>query len=289
MGAEVWAVIGRRNEKWTGRMITARGLDQPRVAFPLEQAPISLELGAQVELGLVHRKMPKAAVSGALVLAIEWVGDQVEITLDPDEPAVFRDSIPGVEAAAVDRRGPVRVFPRAGHGIQVPVRIQEDMGGKPLLARLCDASAGGLGLLFPYAAEERLCFSRVLLCEIATPSGEKREVACTIRNRLLAEDGVRYGVEFAPLAHDPATPLPVPEPFEPLWDCSCGATDLLVATHQRCPQCGRVRSGRTRLPQQGGMLSAVIHPYVGTDRRCRSCGALWSQDAKFCARCGLRL
>jgi hypothetical protein len=209
-----------------------------------------------------------------------------------------------VEAAALDRRGPVRVFPRAGDGIQVPVRIQEDMGGRTLLARLCDASAGGLGLLFPYAAEERLCFSRVLLCEIAAPSGERREVSCTIRNRILAEDGVRYGVEFAPVALHPAGldpsqpapaqtglggPLPVPQPFEPLWDCSCGAAGLLVATHPRCPQCGRVRSGHTRLPHQGGLLSAVVHPYVGRDRRCRSCGAMWSLEAKFCARCGLKL
>lgn len=286
MAAEVWAVIGRRGEKWTGRMVTARGLDRPCVAFATDQAPSFLELGAQVELGLATRKMTKAARCGAQIESVEWIGEHVEITLDPDEPELFHEAIPGLADQAPERRQNERVFPRSGDGIQVPVRTEEDLGAKPLLARLCDASAGGLGLLFSMGAEERLRFSRVLLCELVTPSGDKREVSCAIRNRRLAVDGVRYGVEFT---SDVGSKIMELLPFEPLWDCSCGAAGLLVATHPRCPQCGKPREGSTRLPHRDGLLSAVVHPYIGREQRCKSCGAYWSNAAKFCARCGLKL
>ena len=45
----------------------------------------------------------------------------------------------GLAEDADDRRSQIRVFPRSGDGIQVPVKVQEDLGGRPLMARLCDA------------------------------------------------------------------------------------------------------------------------------------------------------
>ncbi|MEQ1500754.1 MAG: PilZ domain-containing protein [Myxococcota bacterium] len=281
---EVWAVIHRRGDSWTGRMVTAQGLDTPRIAFTAEAAPPAIQLGAQVELGLATRKMAKAVRCGAQVVAIEWTPLGIEISLDPDEPELFHEAIPGLAENPGDRRAEVRVFPRSGHGVHVPVRLEDDLGGKPLMARVTDASTGGLGLLFPYAAEERLCYSRVLLVELESSAGKRQEVECQVRNRTLVEDGVRYGVEFR-IAREPA-----PQPFEPLWDCSaCGARGLLAASHLRCPECGRPRSGPTRIPSRDGRLSAAIHPYLGTERTCRACGSKWSEHAKFCAQCGLRL
>lgn len=277
-------MVHRRGDRWTGRLVNAKGLDQPRIAFPLDQAPYMHELGAQVELGLAARKMAKAVRCGALMIAVEWTGTGIEITYDPDEPELFAEAIPGLAQDGDDRRSQIRVFPRSGDGIQVPVKVQEDLGGRPLVARLCDASAGGLGLLFPYSLEERLCFARVLLCEIAIAGGTRREVPCRVRNRTLLEDGVRYGVEFSTENGDPP-----PQPFEPLWDCTCGEIGLLAATHLRCPRCGRPRSATTRVPHRDGLLSTVSHPFVGTALTCRSCGSQWSADAKFCARCGLGL
>jgi hypothetical protein len=117
---------------------------------------------------------------------------------------------------------------------------------------------------------------------VAEPDGGRREVECVVRNRTLLQDGVRYGVEFA----SPA--VTAVQPFEPLWDCPCGETGLLAATHLRCPNCGRPRSTNTRLPHRDGLLSLTVHVYSGTEKRCR-CGATWSAMAKFCARCGLAL
>jgi PilZ domain-containing protein len=276
-------VVQRLGEGWTGRMVTARGLDQPRIAFPANNAPASLPLGAQVDLGLATRAMAKAVRCGAQLIAVEWAPEGVELTFDPDEPELFRDEIPGLVKDPPERRSSVRVFPRSGEGIRVPVRLQEDLAAKPLVARLCDASAGGLGLLFPYSSEEKLCFSRALLCEVVEPGGERREVDCLVRNRTLLPDGVRYGVEFV----NPGSAAV--QPFEPLWDCPCGETGLLAASHKRCLRCGRPRSTNTRLPHRDGLLSLPAHLYTGTDRRCRSCGATWSSAAKFCGSCGLGL
>lgn len=280
---DVWAVIYRLGQSWTGRMVTARGFDQPRIAFNPDAAPPCLALGCQVELGLATRKSPVVR-GGALVTAVEWTPLGVEITLDPDEPESFRDAIPGIVPDGADRRTEVRVFPRTGDGIRVAVRIQEDMGGEPLQARVTDASAGGLGLLFPYELEDRLCFARVLLVDLDGPSGDRNDVECEVRNRTLVEDGVRYGLEFRPSRE------PSPQPFEPLWDCAhCAATGLLAASHLRCPECGRPRTGPTRIPQRNGQLSLSSHPYQGNALTCRSCGAKWSIAAKFCAKCGLGL
>ncbi|MEZ4237851.1 MAG: PilZ domain-containing protein [Myxococcota bacterium] len=281
--AEVWAVVRRLGESWTGRMVSARGFDQPCLLFSAEAAPPAIALGTQVELGLATRRMAKAVSSGAQVIAVEWTPEGVEMSLDPDDPELFKEAIPGLVTHGDDRRNHVRVFPRTGDGIQVSVRIQEDLAGNPLLARVTDASTGGLGLLFPYDLEERLCFARVLLVELESAGGESREVECEVRNRTLVVDGVRYGVEFR------ASREPVPQPFEPLWDCSCGATGLLAASHLRCPACGRPQQGTTRIPHRNGRLSATLHPYQGTAQTCRGCGAVWSAEAKHCARCGLVL
>lgn len=268
-------------------MIDAHLPDQPRIAFPMENAPMSLPLGAQVELGLATRKMPKAERSGALLIGVEIVGPtgaptSVELTFDPDEPELFHASIPGFRRETADRRSTVRVFPRSGEGIRVPVRPQEDLASRPVMARLCDASAGGLGLLFPYDDEVRLCWSRVLLCEVAEPTGGRKEIECHVRNRTLQDDGVRYGVEFT------AGSTGVLQPFEPLWDCPCGETGLLAASHLRCLRCGRPRSTNTRLPHRDGLLSLTAHLYTGTAKRCtgNGCAATWSSEAKFCGRCG---
>jgi hypothetical protein len=281
---EVWAVVSRRGELWTGRMIAARGTDQPRIAFATDGPnPGSLELGAQIELGLATRRMNKAVKCGALLLAVEYTGSNVELTFDPDDPELFREEIPGIERNPDERRSSVRVFPRSGDGIAVPVRIAEDLAGEPLTARLCDASAGGLGLLFKYTVEDRLCYARVLLCEVADPGGGRRELECRVKNRTLLEDGVRYGCEFV------QGQTGVIQPFEPLWDCPCGETGLLAASHLRCLRCGRPRSTNTRLPHRDGLLSLTVHPYTGKDRLCRSCASSWSSAARYCGKCGLRL
>lgn len=264
-------------------MAKARGLDQPRVAFPTEAAPASLPLGSQVELGLAHRKMQKAARTGALVIGVDYVDRGVEVTFEPDEPELFTAAIPGLFTDPPERRQQLRVFPRTGEGITVPVRLAEDLGARPIAARLCDASAGGLGLLFPYPSEELLCFSRSFLCELALPAGGRSEVECTVRNRTLLEDGVRYGVEFTGTNDRPLLA------FEPLWDCACGETGLLAASHTRCPRCGRPRSSTTRLPHRDGLLSLTAHVYTGRDRFCPSCKSTWSALARFCGRCGLQL
>lgn len=281
--SDIWAVVQRRGNTWTGRMVKARGLEQPRVAFTGEHTPGSLPLGSQVDLGLATRKMHRAARSGALLCGVDWTDRAVELTLEPDEPELFAQAIPGLFTDPPERRANVRVFPRTGDGITVPVRLAEDMAAKPYSARLCDASAGGLGLLFPYAAEEMLCFSRTFLCEMSGPAGERQEIECRVKNRTLLEDGVRYGVEFT--AGAAASVLA----FEPLWDCTCGETGLLAASHPRCLRCGRPRSTATRLPHRDGILSLTAHVYTGKDRFCPSCKATWSAIAKFCGRCGLQL
>jgi hypothetical protein len=264
-------------------MVAARGFDQPCLLFAPQAAPPAIALGAQVELGLATRKMAKAVSSGAQVIAVEWTPSGVEVSLDPDDPELFREAIPGLVEAGAERRNQTRVFPRSGDGIQVAVRISDDMAGRPLLARVTDASAGGLGLLFPYDLEERLCFARALLVELEIAGGAVREIECEVRNRTLVVDGVRYGVEFR------ISREPVPQPFEPLWDCACGATGLLAATHLRCPRCGKQQRGPTRIPQRNGRLSASLHPYQGNEHPCPSCGSAWSREAKYCARCGLML
>lgn len=264
-------------------MVAARGFDQPCLLFTPEAAPSAMALGTQVELGLATRRMAKAVTSGAQVVAVESTPSGVEVSLDPDDPELFREAIPGLVEAGAERRNQVRVFPRSGDGIQVAVRILDDMGGRPLIARVTDASTGGLGLLFPYDLEERLCFARTLLVELEVAGGEVREIECEVRNRTLVVDGVRYGVEFR------MTREPVPQPFEPLWDCGCGATGLLAATHARCPECGKPQRGPTRIPQRNGRLSGAVHPYQGAELHCRACGSTWSAQASFCARCGQRL
>jgi hypothetical protein len=194
--AEVWAVVQRRGETWTGRMICARGLDEPRVAFPRGAAPATLPLGSQVDLGLATRKMPKAARCGALLIAVDWTPDAVELTFDPDDPELFQQAIPGLMADPTERRADPRLPAITDQGITVAVRFLDDLVAPPLIARLCDASPGGLGLQFPYSAEDRLCATRVLVCELAGPDGHRRDHICEVTNRTLLGDGVRYGVEF---------------------------------------------------------------------------------------------
>lgn len=280
----IWVVVQGGGRSFSGRLVPGRA-DTPTVQFETEKAPVDLPLGSEVTLGMATLGMASAVRDRGELTGIQWLRDgHVQATITVDNPQALVDELPQAVRDTTERREWVRVGPK-DRTVEVPVRLDD---GLRLIARLRDSSAGGLGLGFPLGAEARLCTARTFVASVVWPGFEgRRDWTCEVRNRVLRDGEVRYGVQFKTETGQGA---PGPK-FEPLWDCpGCQTEALLAQTHRFCPTCGRARGDqRTRLPGWEELFTADNHPLCGTAGSCRACGVAHGKRAIWCGHCGVKL
>lgn len=263
--------------------VTHTGAGSASVVFPVDSAPLLL-LGEPVELTFAGGPLQAPVVVGAVPVA-RAEGDfrRYDFALAKG----FGGQRTPLPPSDRDRRRWLRLSPDR----PLPVRIEVSDGphrGLLLEGRLADLSHGGLAALLPAEAERPLHAATEVRCTLRPPGTSADETwTCTIRNRQLSGDQLRYGLAFARPTRDAALQPPT---FEHFWACpGCQTDRLLAVTHAHCPRCGRARDSATlRFPGWGEVLTAADHPFSGDQRSCR-CGATWGSPAHHCGACGARL
>ncbi len=286
---QIWVLVRDGGSRWKGRLRPGRA-DAVRVVFDDGDGPMTLPLASTVEIGFATLGMPAAVRSQGRLVQLERLRDgAIDCAFEVEVPDLLQRGAPG---AVVDTTRGDRQWVRVETGkdeIPVPVILpDEPPATQRLLATLRDGSAGGLGLVFPLAAEPRLAKYTSFKAAVAWPGypGE-REWTCDVRSRTLLGDEVRYGVQFCTEMSDQA---PAGPRIEMLWDCpGCHRTGLLNDSHAFCPACGHVRTGPPRKPVWGDAASRDIHPFGAADGVCPACASVVSSTSVFCPGCGAQL
>ncbi len=282
---DVFAILRRDGDQWMGRLLAPRDGSAPRFAFPRGRGPAHVPLGTVLVAGLLSRRQGRLAQCRAKLVSVEMHERGCAIEVEPDDPTLWSEVVPGTAARQGDRRKWPRLAPRAAAEVLVPVEVEVGpASGRQFAALLVDASHGGAGLRFPAQAEPRLSQAAELHCGFQTDDGATEVRRCQVRHRSLRPLGVRYGVAFVGVLEDGGRRA------EPTWSCPrCGQEGLLAASHAHCPACGS--ASEAPIPRDGSSPEADVtgHLFRGVDRTCLRCGAAWSSAARNCGHCGTRL
>lgn len=273
----------RRAQRLYSGAITSTATGSASVVFATPDAPL-LPLGERVELTFAGGPLQAPVVVGAVPVA-RAEGDFRRYTFDLEASFGARHT-PSSPDAPAERRRWLRLSPERPQ----PVRVEVADGprtGTLLEGRLADLSHGGLAIVLRASAEAALHAAQGVRCTLRAPGARADETwTCSIRNRQLLGEHLRYGLAFV---RAEAAALEPPT-FEHFWACAgCHTDRLLAVTHAHCPRCGRARGeARLRFPGWDEVLTAADHPFAGDHRSCR-CGASWAATAHHCGRCGAGL
>ena len=286
----IWVRVQREGRGWSGRLIPGRP-DRIHVHFHPDDGPLYTPLGGWLRLGIAQPGMAHALQDDARLVRVDRRREEaLECVFELAHPAWL---VRQVRGAVIDQRPDSRNWLRVAapdDEVTVPVTLPDaPPSAQRVVGRLADASAGGLGVLFPKVAEPLLCLHLTLRAQVPLPGHSGTgDWVCSVRYRTLVDsETVRYGLQF--LSDGVAVDPPGPQ-LEELWDCEeCGVDGLLAETHARCPSCGSEANPTTRHPTWREQATADVHPMCGTDVHCEQCGVAHSELATFCGHCGHRL